>query len=187
MTSKKIVIYVCCVLTLLSFSETAYAGDPVRTSGDDLQLALPAAALGLTFAFGTSGEFGDSAGRYQYLKAGLTCLALTQGLKFAIDEQRSNGHGSQSFPSGHTSAAFFGASFIQRRYGWEYGVPAYLLASFVGYSRVECNAHYIHDVLAGAAIGVLSTYLFTTPISKNISVAPVVGKDSIGFGFVYKW
>ncbi len=187
MIDKKIVICICCVLTLLSFSGTAYAGDLVRTTGDNLQLALPAAALGLTFAFGTSDRFGDSDGRYQFLEAGLTCVALTQGLKYSIHEQRPNGHGDKSFPSGHTSAAFFGASFIQRRYGWEYGIPAYLAASFVGYSRVECKAHYIHDVLAGAAIGVFSTYLFTEPITKNLSVAPVVGKDSIGFGFVYKW
>ena len=53
--------------------------------------------------------------------------------------------------------------FMRERYGWEYGVPAYALASFVGYSRVESRQHYPHDVIAGAAIGILSSYLFTKP------------------------
>ena len=37
------------------------------------------------------------------------------------------------------------------------------LASFVGYSRVESREHYAHDVVAGAAVGILSSCLFTKP------------------------
>ena len=33
----------------------------------------------------------------------------------------------------------------------------------MGYSRVEAREHYPHDVIAGAAIGILSSYLFTKP------------------------
>ena len=159
----------------------AWADEPVPGAGDFLQLALPAAALGSLLLHK------DFEGGMQYTKSALTCLALTHGLKYGISEQRPNGHGNDSFPSGHTSAAFFGASFIQRRYGWEYGIPAYLLASYVGWSRVEKKAHYVHDVLAGAAIGVVSTYLFTTPLTENMDVMPLVNKDSIGIGFQFKW
>lgn len=52
---------------------------------------------------------------------------------------------------------------MRKRYGWEYGLPAYALASFVGYSRVESRQHYAHDVIAGASIGIVSSYLFTKP------------------------
>lgn len=59
--------------------------------------------------------------------------------------------------------SFASAEFIRKRYGWEFGVPAYALATFVGYSRVESDQHYTHDVIAGAAIGILSSYIFTKP------------------------
>jgi membrane-associated phospholipid phosphatase len=52
---------------------------------------------------------------------------------------------------------------MRKRYGWEYGVPAYALASFVAYSRVESRQHYAHDVIAGAALGIISSYIFTRP------------------------
>lgn len=79
-----------------------------------------------------------------------------------MHERRPNG-GNQSFPSGHTSISFSAAEFMRERYGWEYGLPAYAVASFVGYSRVESNQHYPRDVVAGAAIGILSSYIFTKP------------------------
>jgi membrane-associated phospholipid phosphatase len=34
-------------------------------------------------------------------------------------------------------------------------VPAYLLASGIGLSRVEKNKHYLSDVLAGATLGIV--------------------------------
>jgi len=52
---------------------------------------------------------------------------------------------------------------MRKRYGWGYGVPAYALASFVAYSRVEAREHYAHDVIAGASIGIASSYIFTRP------------------------
>ncbi|MDG1386248.1 MAG: hypothetical protein P8P33_04420 [Flavobacteriaceae bacterium] len=44
-----------------------------------------------------------------------------------------------------------------------------MLAAFVGYSRIEGlnDRHDTWDVLVGAAIGVCSTYLFTTPFNKK--------------------
>jgi membrane-associated phospholipid phosphatase len=60
---------------------------------------------------------------------------------------------------------------MRKRYGWEYGVPAYAAASFVAYSRVEANRHYPRDVIAGAGIGILSSYIFTRPYKGwNLSI-----------------
>jgi membrane-associated phospholipid phosphatase len=87
---------------------------------------------------------------------------VTYGLQHTIDAKRPNGK-PHSFPSGHTSISFASAEFVRKRYGWEYGLPAYALASFVAYSRVEAKEHYTHDVIAGAAIGIGSSYLFTRP------------------------
>ena len=134
----------------------AWAGDSIASAGDILQFALPGAAAGMTLAhWDLQGalEFGESAG---------VTLGATYALKYAVPERRPNG-GSESFPSAHTSISVSAAEFIRKRYGWAYGVPAYALAGFVGYSRVEAREHYPHDVIAGAAIGFVSSYIFTKP------------------------
>jgi membrane-associated phospholipid phosphatase len=140
----------------LTMPTQARASDAVEWAGDVLQFVLPATAAGLTLGHK------DGTGALQL--GGSTALAVgaTYGLKYAIDEERPNG-GKHSFPSRHSSLSFASAEFMRKRYGWEYGVPAYALASFVAYSRVEARQHHPHDVIAGAAIGILSSYLFTRP------------------------
>ncbi len=128
----------------------------VETAGDVLQFVLPGAAGALTLAnrdWQGALEFGES--------AALT-LGTTYTLKYTVHETRPNG-GSQSFPSGHTSISFSAAEYMRKRYGLEWGIPAYGLASFVAYSRVESGQHHPHDVIAGAAIGIASSYIFTKP------------------------
>jgi membrane-associated phospholipid phosphatase len=134
----------------------AQATDAVETAGDILQLALPAAAGGLTIAYQ------DWQGTLQLGESAATTLGVTYLLKYTVNETRPNG-GNYSFPSAHTSISFSAAEFLRKRYGWEYGIPAYAAASFVAYSRVEAREHYPHDVLAGAAIGIFSSYIFTRP------------------------
>src|SRR5689334_17669590 len=73
----------------------------------------------------------------------------------------------------NASISFASAEFLRKRYGWEYGIPAYALASFVAYSRVESNAHFPHDVIAGAAIGIGSSFLFTHPYKKWVVQADI--------------
>ena len=52
---------------------------------------------------------------------------------------------------------------MRKRYGWQFGVPAYIFASFVGYTRIRAHEHYFRDVAAGAAIGIATTYIVTKP------------------------
>ena len=112
----------------------------------------------------------DKKGFWQLTKSVGTNLAVTWGLKYAINKHRPEGRtDGHAFPSGHTSFAFQGASFLQKRYGWKYGVPAYALAAYVGWSRLEGigERHDGWDVFAGAAVGIGSTYLFTTPYARD--------------------
>jgi len=169
------------VALLLSFIATfaAHAADNIQSAGDILQLVLPATAGGLTLGFrdwtGTL-ELGESAG---------VTLGATYGLKYAVNERRPNG-GSESFPSAHSSISFCAAEFMRKRYGWEYGIPAYAAASFVAYSRVEAREHYAHDVIAGAAIGIASSYIFTRPY-KGWHVQLEAGEDYYGVRLSRAW
>lgn len=58
-----------------------------------------------------------------------------------------------SFPSGHTTAAFAFASTIWAEHGVYWGTAAYLGATYAGLSRINDNRHRINDVIAGASIG----------------------------------
>src|SRR6185295_2645035 len=80
---------------------------------------------------------------------------VTCALKIAVHRIRPNG-GNHSSPSGHTSTAFASASLLDDNFGGAVGIPAYGLAGLTGYSRIEAGSHYPSDVLAGAAIGLLS-------------------------------
>jgi membrane-associated phospholipid phosphatase len=33
------------------------------------------------------------------------------------------------------------------------GIPSLILSTFIGYSRIQDNMHWLHDVMAGATIG----------------------------------
>ena len=75
---------------------------------------------------------------------------------------------------------------MRKRYGWEYGIPAYAAASFVAYSRVEAGEHHPHDVVAGAAIGIMSSYLFTRPY-KGWHVELEADGKFYGVSFSHSW
>ncbi len=134
----------------------AEASDAIQSAGDVLQFALPAAAAGLTLGYK------DRTGALQFAESAALTLGVTYTLKYTVNETRPNG-GSQSFPSGHSSISFCSAEFMRKRYGWEYGIPSYAVASFVAYSRVESAEHHPQDVIAGASIGIVSSYIFTRP------------------------
>ena len=89
----------------------------LESAGHILHYALPAAAGLSTLVVG------DGEGTWQFVKSFSTNLAVTYTLKFAFNKPRPEGAtDGLAFPSGHTSVAFNSAAFIQKRYGWEYGV-----------------------------------------------------------------
>ena len=77
-----------------------------------------------------------------------------------------------SFPSGHTSAMFATATVVQRRWGWRGGLPAYLVATYVGASRLQ-NVHYLSDVAFGAALGIAAGLVVNLP-SRHAAISPIV-------------
>jgi len=67
--------------------------------------------------------------------------------------------GNNSFPSGHTTTAFAMFSllaFATRNKGLQ--LLYFVAACTVGYSRIYLGQHFTEDVLAGAALGFLTSY-----------------------------
>lgn len=187
---RSLVIFIFLLGSFISFGQTGLTGEDktektIQDIGDVIQIVLPGAAGISTIVLW------DKKGAWQFVKSYGTTIALTYGLKYAINKPRPEGAtDGHAFPSGHTSSAFSGASFIQLRYGWVYGAPAYALAGFVAYSRLEGynDRHDGWDVLGGIVVGVGSTYLFTTPYQKeHYELSFSSGEDTYLIGFKYKF
>ena len=94
--------------------------------------------------------------------AALLNIAISNGLKYTIRAERPYPGVYNSFPSGHTITAFFGAEMLRREYGEEYpgiAIAGYTVATTVGFLRVYNNRHWASDVIAGAGLGILCTSL----------------------------
>jgi membrane-associated phospholipid phosphatase len=167
-------------LASLLGAPVAESASNTEKAGDVLFVLLPVTG------FATAYIKHDREGQAQFVKAFAANAIVTFGLKAAIDKTRPDGDCCDSFPSGHASFTFMGASFLQRRYGWKYGLPAYAAATFVAYSRVESDRHFVEDVVAGAAIGFLSSYYFTTRY-PGVSIIPVARRDFAGVTFSMQW
>ena len=150
--------------------------DNIETNGDILVVLIPGVAYASTF------YKDDKPGRNQFYKSFLSTALATHGLKVLVHKQRPDASDYLSFPSGHTSAAFQGASFIHRRYGIRQAILPYIAATYVGYTRVEANRHDWTDVSAGALLGIASNWLFTTRRPGH-SVSLYKDGDRLGIRF----
>jgi hypothetical protein len=145
-----------------------------RTPGED-RFFRQYQNFGSTWSFGVIGAFevwgeidGDSAAKNAAMDA-LTASIIGPGLigtsvKYAVGRVRPNTatntfefkpfSGNQSFPSGHAAQAFAVATAIADNYpAWWVQALCYGGAGMVGYARIEQNAHYTSDVVAGALLG----------------------------------
>ncbi|MGN0069004.1 MAG: phosphatase PAP2 family protein [Prevotella sp.] len=85
---------------------------------------------------------------------------VTYGLKQTVHKMRPDRTDNKSFPSGHTTMAFAGATVLHKEFGrispWV-SVAGYGVATFTAIDRVCRNRHHWTDVATGAAIGIIGT------------------------------
>lgn len=181
MIMKKIVL-----IAILAFTLLHAKNNNIESVGDWIQILIP-----LT-GYGTTHYLEDEEGEMEFYKSFFSTFGTTHLLKRTVRKERPDHSDNKSFPSGHTSASFQGAAFIHQRYGIQYAIPAYLGATFVGYSRIYADKHDLTDVIVGAVIGSGFSYYFTTPYRfKGIEVQPsVYSSESSGLhllGFKMRW
>jgi membrane-associated phospholipid phosphatase len=171
-----------CYCAVLLLGALLLSPGPVLAEDDGtaLQVLIPAVAYGATF------YMDDHDGRRQFYQSFFTNIATTYALKKITRKTRPNGKDKESFPSGHTSMAFQGASFIHKRYGLKYAAAAYLGATYVGWRRVATDNHFTVDVIAGAAIGIASSMIFTKPY-KGFVVTPLADNGFYGVAISKQW
>jgi len=141
-----------------------------------------AVQLGGAFGVYTIGRLGGHAHLStlgaDLIRAQLLTVGYTQALKFATHRERPDGSNSQSFPSGHASAAFATANVIRRHYGWGWGSLGYGLAAYVASARLAHDRHYLSDVVFGAALGIAGGRTVTVSHDKHRATsgaAPTAG------------
>lgn len=152
----------------------------VEDIGHGIQIGLPLSALGLTILEK------DKKGAIQLLTSFTVQTATVLSVKRIVNRKRPNGK-NYSFPSGHTAVSFMSSTFIWKRYGWEYGIPATVLAGFVGYSRAGTDnpVHYYSDVFVGAALGILTSWIFTKK-KENVSIELQGDTSHVSLGLTWK-
>ncbi len=121
-------VFITLIFTSISTHANSSNGSNFETFGDITQVAIPLSGAFIAYFKN------DEQGLVQLAEGALYTSLTTHTLKHLIEAKRPDGGDLNSFPSGHTSAAFQGAAFLHFRYGWKYGLPAYAFASAVGAS-----------------------------------------------------
>lgn len=148
-------------MTIMAFLSLSSYGQ-----GEAIDDVLQHVPMATTLALRTSGVKSQSDTWAEFLVSTGTSYVLAAGtaygLKHTVHEWRPDDSDQRSFPSGHATFAFAGATALRHEYGhlspWV-TVGGYGLATLVAADRVRRDRHYTHDVCAGAAIGWLSTEL----------------------------
>ena len=109
------------------------------------------------------------------LALGIESLVVNQGLKRLFKRGRPNANGddrfnvrtpvTSSFPSGHSSSAFFAATVLSTLVPAAWVAVFFVLAVGVALSRVMVRLHHFSDILGGAVVGA----------ALGLLAAPLVG------------
>lgn len=161
----------CLILCLYGFLSPLCASESVRKAFDDLSDVLQLLpAFAATYALAKEDYeglkelaigFGATMGVTYTFKLSLNALGKKYPTQVAF-AQRPNGGAFHGFPSGHTASAFSATGFMQKRYGWKWGLPTFLLATLTGVSRVIAQKHTPLQVVTGAMIGFGISYLVSS-------------------------
>lgn len=178
---RRSIVIAAVTCTLLAVTATARGADAM--SGHIVMTIVP--VTGIAMAYFKD----DDEGKRQWLRnvaVTETVISLAR-LGFNQTEWGRRPDGSKyGFPSGHIAFAGAGAAFLHERYGWEYGVPAWVATGYVAWARVDQRNHRWRDVATAAAVAYGLGKLFVTPEHATY-LAPVIGPDFLGMRWERSW
>ncbi|MCS5710840.1 phosphatase PAP2 family protein [Candidatus Berkiella aquae] len=164
-------------IILLSMARPSQASGIDDVGSESFLIAISIPLIGGIYSY-TSG---DIEGLKELTMSCAVTAQVTALLKNTVHRTRPNREDDLSFPSGHAAASFAGASYLHHRYGLNWGLPFYAIGTAISIQRVNVKAHYWTDVLAGAAIGYLSSYLFTVRY-PNVWINPDFNPERNSYG-----
>jgi len=155
------------------------------TATDVMTGVIPLGALWLTHIKD------DEAGRKQYLWSMGTSLVVINSARLAFNDHdygtRPNGH-PYGFPSGHIAFLGAGAAFLQDRYGWAWGVPAWFATAYTAEVRVADDHHRWRDVITAGVFAFAASKYFVTR-HPDMTVKPLfdLGSGAGGLQLEYRF
>jgi membrane-associated phospholipid phosphatase len=177
---------------LTGYSASAATTTPpdqgLRDVGQGVAIALPIVAGGISI------YKDDWNGVGQLVLATGATVGTSLLLSRFVKEERPYCKGlpgcdNRSFPSDTAALAFAPAQYLWNRYGWEYGVPAYAAAGFVGASRIVSKEHWVWDVAASGGIAWTYNWIITGRFHEpgNVYSGLVATPHGAMFALNYRW
>jgi lipid A 4'-phosphatase len=134
----------------------------LRTFGDYIQIINPIFAAGFASQEKGFGHFAIIYSQTFAIMYGTKLIAKSGKWRISkrpyIENKKDRYEG---FPSGHTASAFAAASYV-RTFSDEHkllSIPLYITAAVTGYSRVKAKEHTGLQVVAGAALAEIVTFV----------------------------
>lgn len=141
-------------------------------------LGIPIATLGLMSVFGGNQEF-KTTGRIFLI--GMPFVIFGKDIikkfnfhanlrpwcdRFPCDKRALGG-----FPSGHMAEVTYMTVLYGMRYGVKAAVPLGIFSTFLGVTFLNCNRHYVSQLVAGAALGTIFAIAADKVIDKRLEEA----------------
>lgn len=99
--------------------------------------------------------------------------------------------GGGGFPSGHMAEASFIATLYGLRFGPKLAVPLTFFAATLGIIFINCNRHYLSQLIAGAGLGAIYGIAANKVIDRKLSerweIGPCFGRDCVGIKGSYNF
>jgi membrane-associated phospholipid phosphatase len=164
--SKNILIYLFTSFLVFVNANAVYAAksrqSPLRSFGDYAQVINPVLAASMASQEKGFGHFTIIYSQSWVTMHGIKLVSNKAKWKASkrptIENKKDRFEG---MPSGHTNSAWVAASYI-RTFSEDYkymSIPLYLSAAVTGYSRVHAKEHTTAQVIAGAALAEIVTYI----------------------------
>jgi hypothetical protein len=185
MFSPLVRISLATMLCLIGASGTAEAvsDSTLEKAGQGVAIALPLIAGGIAI------YKDDWVGLGQESTDAIVDYGTAYALKQIVHVRRPDHSDFKSFPSTTQAVASVASSFLWARYGWRYGLPAFVVGGFVSYSLSHTKQNNWYDTIAASAIDAGVAHFLDTPYHepRNFRTELSVTPDGASFRLAYNF